>query len=457
MIDKYIELNHLPRNKRNNIDWGNSKGYKCKFKYDNIEGEVEIIDYINKGSRVIFKYKDEIYNTQSGRFRDVQFRNILKIVTTDFRFEIDDVIKDERRNLTITSKYHDTFKNGKKYKSYNYKCNICGYEGHMSEYDLLGGHTCSVCSGKVVMKGYNDISTTHPHLVKYLKNKEDAFKYSAYSMKTITFKCPDCGYERNRIINQVTKNDSMGCLCKDGKSYPEKFIFNILQQCNIEFETQYSPKWAKGKRYDFYIPKLNMIIETHGEQHYKDRTQFRTTLKHQQENDRNKKMSAIENGVKEYIQLDCSVSSVEYIMNSLHKSTFIKYFNLENINLSQANEFANKNIIKYVCEEYNKYNKIIPMKEIAKKLNLHYPTFQRYLKMGNDLGFCIYKNKTKKPIKIVETNEVFESAVDCVKFYKEKHNIEFDKKMISYILKHNPKKDINGYHFEYAKEDGYGS
>ena len=242
MIDKYIELNHLPRNKRNNIDWGNSKGYKCKFKYDNIEGEVEIIDYINKGSRVIFKYKDEIYNTQSGRFRDVQFRNILKIVTTDFRFEIDDVIKDERRNLTITSKYHDTFKNGKKYKSYNYKCNICGYEGHMSEYDLLGGHTCSVCSGKVVMKGYNDISTTHPHLVKYLKNKEDAFKYSAYSMKTITFKCPDCGYERNRIINQVTKNDSMGCLCKDGKSYPEKFIFNILQQCNIEFETQYSPK-----------------------------------------------------------------------------------------------------------------------------------------------------------------------------------------------------------------------
>ena len=40
-------------------------------------------------------------------------------------------------------------------------------------------------------------------------------------------------------------------------------------------------------------------------------------------------MSAIENGVKEYIQLDCSVSSVEYIMNSLHKSTFIKYFNLE--------------------------------------------------------------------------------------------------------------------------------
>ena len=90
MIDKYIELNHLPRNKRNNIDWGNSKGYKCKFKYDNIEGEVEIIDYINKGSRVIFKYKDEIYNTQSGRFRDVQFRNILKIVTTDFRFEIDD-------------------------------------------------------------------------------------------------------------------------------------------------------------------------------------------------------------------------------------------------------------------------------------------------------------------------------------------------------------------------------
>ena len=57
----------------------------------------------------------------------------------------------------------------------------------------------------------------------------------------------------------------------------------------------------------------------------------------------------------------------------------------------------------------------------------------------------------------VDTNEVFENAVDCVKFYKEKHNIEFDKKMISYILKHNPKKDINGYHFEYAKEDGYGS
>ena len=55
MLLKWIDLSDLPR-KGKSIDWKNSIGYKCKFKYDDIKGEVEIVDYKkDKHSKLIIK------------------------------------------------------------------------------------------------------------------------------------------------------------------------------------------------------------------------------------------------------------------------------------------------------------------------------------------------------------------------------------------------------------------
>ncbi|MEM5599205.1 hypothetical protein AAHB53_28045 [Niallia circulans] len=56
--------------------------------------------------------------------------------------------------------------------------------------------------------------------------------------------------------------------CSDGFSIPEKFMFNLLDYLQVDFDYQKVFDWSLGKRYDFYIPMLNCIIETHGAQHY---------------------------------------------------------------------------------------------------------------------------------------------------------------------------------------------
>ena len=45
-MSKWIDLSNLPKKiwtGKECINWEKSIGYKCKFKYDDIEGEVEIV------------------------------------------------------------------------------------------------------------------------------------------------------------------------------------------------------------------------------------------------------------------------------------------------------------------------------------------------------------------------------------------------------------------------------
>ena len=41
-------------------------------------------------------------------------------------------------------------------------------------------------------------------------------------------------------------------------------MYNLLKQLDIKFTKEYSPHWASGRKYDFYIPDKNIIIEMDG-------------------------------------------------------------------------------------------------------------------------------------------------------------------------------------------------
>ena len=61
------------------------------------------------------------------------------------------------------------------------------------------------------------------------------------------------------------EDECVGCpICSDGKSYPEKFIASYLRQIGEPFITEYSAKWSNDRRYDFYLPNMNMFIEVDG-------------------------------------------------------------------------------------------------------------------------------------------------------------------------------------------------
>lgn len=179
-----------------------------------------------------------------------------------------------------------------------HNCKECNFhEWEITPSNLLQGRICPVCLGRVAKLGINTIWDTDRWMVNLGVSKEDAKKYSHGSGQRIMVKCPDCGKEKKIVISTLYIYKSIGCSCSDGKSYPEKFVVNLLEQLNIDFETEYSPKWIKPKRYDFYISDLNMIIETHGKQHYSSKASFKSiggrTFKEEQLNDKYKREMAL--------------------------------------------------------------------------------------------------------------------------------------------------------------------
>ena len=218
---------------------------------------------------------------------------------TNFYFKIGYRIKDKNKDITIIQKeirprYYKKYNKIKCYdKWYKYHCNKCGAELWKVESNIKKGSGCSCCSNQIVVKGINDIATTDNWMVKYFVNEDEIYKYTHGSGEVVLMKCPDCGYEKYDSIYNVFKYGFSCNKCSDGISYPEKVMFNFLQQLNIEFITQYSKtnaKWVGKYKYDFYF-ELNgesYIIETHGGQHYKKgfSNYGGRTLKEEQQNDK---------------------------------------------------------------------------------------------------------------------------------------------------------------------------
>lgn len=86
------------------------------------------------------------------------------------------------------------------------------------------GAKCPFCSGKKVLLGFNDITTTHPKIVQewdFKKNELQPTKISAGSHKAVWWKCTECGFEwKSTIYNRTSGH---GCpQCAKNKKGPQK-------------------------------------------------------------------------------------------------------------------------------------------------------------------------------------------------------------------------------------------
>ena len=71
-----------------------------------------------------------------------------------------------------------------------------------------------------------------------------------------------CMVSRNNLKNGHTQ--SCGCI---NYSIGEQNIANLLKENNIEFKKEYIFSDLPKRRYDFYLPKFNRLIEFDGTQH----------------------------------------------------------------------------------------------------------------------------------------------------------------------------------------------
>lgn len=94
-----------------------------------------------------------------------------------------------------------------------WKC-VKGHEWEASIFKRNAGTGCPYCSNRKVLKGFNDLATKNPELLKewdYCKNKEIRPEDVVYgSYKKVWWKCSKCGHEWQTLIATRT---IQGCNC----------------------------------------------------------------------------------------------------------------------------------------------------------------------------------------------------------------------------------------------------
>ena len=464
-------LDNLPRwesgANKGQINWKNSVGYMVKAEYEGVMYSFKILKndkgYLYVEVDGIKKEKPIRY----GQFKEGNIEYLIGIKTYEYRYCIGEIIKDKKRDLTILEQIKIRYRNGKITRGYRCCCNKDGYKYDVSEYNLKKGRGCPICSNNKIMLGVNTIWDTDKWVVDMgLISEEDAKKYTRGSRKRINMACPNCGHSKNIAIYNIINNKANCCtVCGDGVSYPEKFMNSVLRQIKIEFETQKVFKWAKDKRYDFYIPNMNMIIETHGIQHYKESGFKDINLKEEQENDILKKELALKNGIKKYIIIDCRKSDKYFIKKNI-ENELNNIFNLNNINWNECQEFALKSLVKEVCEYWNNKKEYESASDLTKYFYLDRNTITGYLKKGSELGWCNYnakeelrkrsmRNNTKRRRRVAVYKDgkfigEYLSVTELIERAKQDFGVKFNTANISAVC-NGKQKTHKGYTFKYLE------
>lgn len=248
---------------------------------------------------------------------------------------------------------------------------------------------CPYCSSHKVLAGFNDMWTTSPDLAKLLANPEDGYKYTDNSGNKVDWKCLHChNIIKNKHIYSINTNGLSCPKCSDGISFPERFVYNLLKENKIKFVFDTPFEWSQGRRYDFYLPDYNWIIEVHGLQHYgKGFSGFGGRhLKEEQENDIIKERMALDNQVVNYIVVDARESTMKHIKNSIINSDLIDM--LSEVDFIKIGMMASTSLVKTACDYW--CSDIHSTTKISGLMHISRSTIIKYLKRGVELGWCDY-------------------------------------------------------------------
>lgn len=361
------------------IDWQKNIPKIIKFSLNEKEDYINLIGYNKEKNLIILQYlDDEPFEIEGFKFIKGWFYQKIN------HFKKGQIIKTNKQTIKIINccrksknKYNEWF--------YEYECLVCGNKDEISHHNLKTGYGCNVCANKKIVRGINDVSTTHPEHVKYFNNIEDAYSYSHSSNKKINLKCPNCNTINTMQISNFINRRFYCPACEDGISIPNKFMFNILKKININFETEKSFNWSMGKKYDFCLPELKIVIEMMGAQHYRYTGRGRS-LEEEKDNDKLKKELAFKNNFT-YIDIDCSMSELEFMKNNIINSILPKYINFDNIDWINCFLISEKSILIDVCKDWENIKSTLIL---AEKFKLHRGTITAYLHRGYKLGLCDY-------------------------------------------------------------------
>jgi hypothetical protein len=136
----------------------------------------------------------------------------------------------------------------------------------MTPAHLLNGENCPECAKiERIKKETSNISDVISKFNELFDNRYDYSKFSyknAHNKSTVI--CPVHG---EFSIDAFHHLRGQGCpICSS--SHLEREIMKLLKENDIEYEREYILIGVSRNKYDFFIPKFNILIECQGEQHY---------------------------------------------------------------------------------------------------------------------------------------------------------------------------------------------
>lgn len=361
------------------------------------------------------------------------------------------------RNLTKEENEELGYKSSSASKGL-YMCKTCGKTKYLTKQSFKNCETfCeNKCYGVINGRNHkvikeNCIASTHPHLVKYFVSEKDVEIHTVGSSKKVDMQCPECGHRKKRRIVDL-KNRGISCICGDGFSYPEKFFGELLKQLQINFDTQFTLDGMH--RYDFHMQQFNMLIEINGLQHYENKfgSIGGRTLKEEKENDRIKMKKAMDRGYN-YIVLDCRHSELNWIRDQIMSSSLPQLlgFDKNDIDWIKVEENSRRNLVKEVSIYYNE--KKCGVTHLGKKFNLSPRTVIRYLKQGNEVGWCNYQPRKMRVGKRIKG--IHKVSGEAVMFSSVHEASKWLGKNPSHIFKvcNKERKSAYGYVWSYIDEE----
>lgn len=205
--------------------------------------------------------------------------------------------------------------------------------------------------------------------------------------------CNECGIVKNIRVDHMGKHTQYCYDCNNSKrrltklnkirSYGESIMEEVLTQQGLNYKPEKTFEWLPGRRYDFYLPDLNTVVEVHGVQHYEEQgkgQRFHLTLEHQQEVDKLKKESALSEGL-DYVEIDAREHTFEFIKNNIINS------DIPTSKVDWSKVYMNTTGNKVIKDIIKGYNEGLTLSEISNITKLSNYTITNRLEGLQSEGF----------------------------------------------------------------------
>ena len=172
-------------------------------------------------------------------------------------------LKEQHPNLTPLTEYK-----GSKAEII-VRCNIHNYDFKTNPNNLQQGRECKYCANesrskskrKNIDKVKSDFNAVHNNKYVYPLLEEE---YKS-NKSIITFICPTHGEQHIKALKHLQGH----CCQKCNESTLERGIRKLLDEHNINYESQYKGCTTNNKSVDFFLTGYNVAIECQGIQHFK--------------------------------------------------------------------------------------------------------------------------------------------------------------------------------------------